>query len=216
MDESNINQLKGSYQEIKQDIEKRLQEFAELWEKGSEDRIFEEMVFCLFTPQSKAKVCWETVKNLRDENRLINAEHKELSDRIKRVRFRNNKARYVIEAREKFIENDEVSLKEKISNFSDPYDAREWLVDNVKGLGYKEASHFLRNIGKGDDLAILDRHILRNMSRLNVIEKVPENLNKKRYLIIEERLREFADHIDIPLQHLDLLLWYRETGEIFK
>ena len=33
---------------------------------------------------------------------------------------------------------------------------------------------------------------------------------------IEKNMREFAMQIDIPISHLDLLLWYKETGEIFK
>jgi len=41
----------------------------------------------------------------------------------------------------------------------------EWLVKNLTGLGYKEAGHFLRNIGSGK-IAILDRHILRNLHAL--------------------------------------------------
>ena len=93
---------------------------------------------------------------------------------------------------------------------------REWLVENVRGMSYKEASHFLRNIGQGEKLTILDRHILKNLKALNVIDKVPKSLSKKKYLEIEEKMMDFADRIKIPLDHLDLLLWYKETGEIFK
>ena len=95
-------------------------------------------------------------------------------------------------------------------------EAREWFVDNVKGIGLKEASHFLRNIGLGEDLAILDRHILKNLALLGVIEEVPASLSRRLYLEIEDRMRKFAENIKIPMSHLDLLLWYMETNEIFK
>ena len=84
------------------------------------------------------------------------------------------------------------------------------------GLGYKEASHFLRNIGLGEEFAILDRHILRNLARLKVIPEVPVSITKKRYLEIEEKLRRFAADIGIPVAELDLLFWSKETGWIFK
>jgi N-glycosylase/DNA lyase len=93
---------------------------------------------------------------------------------------------------------------------------REWLAETVRGMGYKEASHFLRNIGQGSEIAILDRHILRNLIRLGIIEGIPEGLVRKQYLQIEDRMRILARKIGIPLHHLDLVLWYRETGEIFK
>ena len=49
---------------------------------------------------------------------------------------------------------------------------RNFIAENVKGYGLKEASHFLRNIGKSDNqIAILDRHILRNLKALDIIEE---------------------------------------------
>lgn len=89
-------------------------------------------------------------------------------------------------------------------------------MKNVKGMGYKEASHFLRNIGLADDLAILDRHILKNLKIFGIIEEIPKSLSKKKYLEIEEKMRNLANEVNIPLSHLDLLFWSKETGEIFK
>jgi len=214
MSETKKERIKQIYKEIKPTIESRIKEFEDIWEEGDE-RVFDEMAFCLFTPQSKAKVCWDTVKELKKNDLLLEGEEDTISDEIKMVRFRNNKAGYVVEARNKFIENDK-SIKEKISSFDDQKKARKWIVDNVKGLGYKEASHFLRNIGKGENLAILDRHILRNLESLGVINEIPKTLTKKRYLNIEKKMKEFSDEIGIQLGHLDLVLWYKETGEVFK
>jgi N-glycosylase/DNA lyase len=90
-----------------------------------------------------------------------------------------------------------------------------FLVKNFKGFGMKEASHFLRNTGHFD-LAILDRHILRNLLELGVIEEVPESLSAKNYLAIEEKMKDFSNQIGIPFAHLDMLLWAKEAGEVFK
>ncbi len=213
MTSDKVDQIKETYEEITPIIESRIEDFNEIWEEGDE-RIFYEMVFCLFTPQSKAKVCWDTVKELKENHLLLEGCKEKISEKINRVRFRNNKASYLVEAREQFVEDD-ISLKEKISRFEDQKEAREWIVDNVKGLGYKEASHFLRNIGKGDDLAILDRHILKNLVELEVIEE-PKTLTKNKYLDIEKKMEEFSEEVGIPLGHLDLVLWYLETGCVFK
>ncbi|MBE0557207.1 MAG: hypothetical protein IH628_08240 [Proteobacteria bacterium] len=91
-----------------------------------------------------------------------------------------------------------------------------WLVKNVDGLGLKEATHFLRNIGRNGDLAILDRHILRNLKRYGVLRSIPRSLSGREYLRIEVRFHRFARAIGIPINHLDLLFWSRETGLIRK
>ena len=83
-------------------------------------------------------------------------------------------------------------------------------------MGYKESSHFLRNVGFGDDIAILDRHIMKNLVKYGVIEEIPKSLTDKKYLEIEEKMRKFASGVGIPMAHLDLLWWSEETGEIFK
>ena len=210
-------EIKELYEMRKSDIERRLKEFKELFENSNDDRIFAELIFCLLTPQSKAKICWKAVENLMEKDLLIHGSYEQVLRELKGVRFKRNKAKYIIEARKTFTRENEIRIKSVISSFSDSKKAREWLVKNVKGMGYKEASHFLRNIGFGEDLAILDRHILKNLRLLRVIEDIPKKtLTKKRYMEIENKMREFSRDIGIPLSHLDLLFWSKETGEIFK
>jgi len=89
-------------------------------------------------------------------------------------------------------------------------------VRDIDGFGYKEASHFLRNIGRGEGLAILDRHVLRNLRRHGVLRSVPDSLARRRYLEIEEKVQRFARDVRISMAALDLVFWSRETGEVFK
>ena len=112
--------------------------------------------------------------------------------------------------------NGKVKVKSVIDIRGDVYKQRDWLVANIKGFGYKEASHFLRNIGFGEEIAILDRHILRNLVALRVIKKNPQSISKIMYMEIEDKMKLFAKKIDIPLSHLDIVFWCKETGEIFK
>jgi len=211
-----IKEIKKIYNSVKEDIQSRLDDFSRLWENGDEKDIFAELVFCILTPQSKAKNCWNAVKKIVSKNMLLHGDKKQIIKELHGVRFRYKKAEYIIKARKHFLMNNKLSVRSKIQQFKNPYLTREWLVKNIAGFGYKEASHFLRNIGMGEDFAILDRHILKNLRRLDVIRCVPKSLSRNIYLDIEKRMRGFAIGIGIPLSHLDLLLWYRETGEIFK
>ncbi len=214
-------------------ILQRLEEFRRVREESDEDDIFRELAFCLFTPQSKARSCWSAVENLASNELLYRGSAREIAGVINTVRFRNNKARYLVEAREMFSivrgpftgepiargspgPGKVISIGSRLAKFADSRDMREWLVKEVKGLGYKEASHFLRNIGMGEELAILDRHILKNLATAGAIDGVPTSVTRKRYMDIEERMREFSKIIGIPMAHLDLVLWYMETGEVFK
>jgi N-glycosylase/DNA lyase len=182
-------------------------------EKGSEQELFRELVFCLLTPQSRARLCWSSVERLTQRCLLAEGEPVPVREELKGVRFSKRKAEYICRARGTFSSP---SLKSRLREFDSAFQARDWLVQNVLGLGYKEASHFLRNIGRGGDLAILDRHILKNLQLMGVIESIPASLSRKKYLEIEQRMRELSRSMGIPMDHLDLLLWYKEAGEVFK
>ncbi len=211
-----IDELKAIQISIQDEIESRLAEFDRIRKIGDDKAIFAELVFCILTPQSKARVCWAAVENLLDKNLLLNGERDQILGELHGVRFKYKKSEYVVEARDKLSIDGKIAIKPRISRFSDVCDAREWLVRNVKGIGYKEASHFLRNIGFGENLAILDRHILKNLRSLGVIEEIPDSLSRRRYLEIEREMMEFADRVKIPMSHLDLVMWYNEAGEVFK
>ncbi|MFK4785127.1 N-glycosylase/DNA lyase [Fusobacterium sp. MFO224] len=205
------------YLEIKPSIEKRLEEYREIWEKGSNEDIHAELSFCILTPQSKAKNAWKAITNMREDGVLFQAPAEKLSEYLNIVRFKNNKAKYLVELRNKMTdENGKIITKDFFNKFDTVEERREWIVKNIKGMAYKEAGHFLRNIGFGENLAILDRHILKNLVKLGIIEEVPKTLTKRLYLEIEDKMRVFCKETGIPMDHIDLFLWYLEAGEIFK
>lgn len=208
------NRLLAEYNSKKKDIQKRLGEFRLVWTK-SDERIFSELCFCICTPQSKALHCHEAVSGLTKSGLLFSGDVSQVRDGLKKVRFPNNKAKYIVETREKLSSGRGLDVKRRISD-KDIAATREWLVSNVKGIGYKEASHFLRNIGFGEDLAILDVHILNNMVEFKVIGERPKTLTKKKYMELEIKLKDFSKKIGIPLAELDLLFWSMKTGHIFK
>jgi len=84
----------------------------------------------------------------------------------------------------------------------------------VKGIGYKESSHFLRNVGF-DDYAIIDFHIIDLLVKYQLIKR-PKTITKNKYLEIEKILKKIAEKTNLTLAELDLYLWYMETGKILK
>ncbi len=213
--QSDLVNLKNSYTPRKGIIRKRLNEFKEVF-RGSDKKIFAELCFCICTPQSNAKACDRAISGLVESGELYAGSERRISYYLKGVRFHRNKAGFIVSARKFFSGGNRIRIKEKIREFRDNEKLREWLVKNVTGIGFKEASHFLRNIGLGKNRAILDRHILKNLKNLGVIDEIPKNISGKKYIEIENKMCEFSRKIGIPMDELDLLLWSEETGEVFK
>ena len=213
-----VDDWKKTYSNIKDIIRKRLEEFSLVWREADDERLFAEFIFCHLTPQSKAKTSWEAVKCLMKYGYLLYGNVDEVRSCLTGVRFKNKKAHYILLSRNKYwyYPGGFRKFLLDIGLPDDVYSAREYLVKDVKGMGYKEASHFLRNIGFGKDIAILDRHILKNLALVGAIPTVPKSLNRRRYIEIENTMRQLSVDIGIPLDHLDLLLWYLEAGEVFK
>ena len=201
-----VEYLKNS--EVKKLVDARLKEFRELG-NGSSNEIFKELCFCILTANFNAEKSMKIQMKIGDgflilPESLLASKLKELGHR-----YPNTRARYIVDARKH-----KNSLRTTIKMFNDENKLREWLDKNVKGIGYKEASHFLRNIGY-TDFAIIDFHIIDVLTKYNIIEK-PKTLTKRTYLETEELLRKIAGKSNLNLAELDLYLWYMETGKILK
>ena len=211
-----ITELKADYRKKKPAIEKRLAEFKAVYEQG--DRaIFEELCYCILTAGSSAKMGMRTVEALKDI--LQSGTEKELQQRAKshHVRFWRIRPSYIVKTRDYLKDACGMKLRLLLESFDDRHARRDFFAKNklVKGLGYKEASHFLRNIGF-PGYAILDKHILNSLREMGVISTRMRPTTQAGYLEIEKRLEKFAREIGIDMDHLDLLLWSRKTGEILK
>jgi len=196
--------IKKEFSKRKDMIRRRLSDFSLV----SEKEYFYELCFCLLTPGSKARQAEKVIDFLKEkdfENGPI-----DFGEELKRVRFHNTKKKRLVDMKKSYP-----ALLQEIKGNHDNFRLREYLVENVNGLGYKEASHFLRNIGR-ENLAILDRHILKNLVRFGALDVVPNSLGRKNYLEIEQKLRKLAKENGLSMDELDLLFWSLETGEVFK
>lgn len=211
-----IPSIRKAHRERAGEIEERLEEFREVWRSGTDLRLWEEMVFCFFTGGCSAKMGLRSIEAVRPH--LLDGSHESLTEALVGVhRYPRARAGYVVASREFLLEHCGLRLRKKLESFKDPLERRDWLVKEkgIKGLGYKEASHYLRNIGfRG--YAILDKHVLRCMHELGLIDTPKPPITRMRYLSVETTLKNFADQLRIDFDEMDLVLWSMRTGEILK
>ena len=204
-------------------VERRLKEYETLGRKGFVtfnlrpfvDMTVEatkktELAFCISTANSSA-ISGLKFQKMLEGKELENLNLETIRNFMKSagVRFYNNKALYLRQALDKW------KVVEEALGERDDLVAREILVKNVKGFGYKEASHFLRNLGR-KNVAIVDRHVTRWLVKQGYIKEPSNSLNKKTYLKLENILREIAQERKVSLAKLDLLIWYETTGKVLK
>jgi len=183
-----------------------LSEFEKNKTSSKKDK-FLELCFCILVANSSMEKTFKIWKEIGKD--FLKLTKEELSQRLKELgyRFYNKRAEYIVEARNK------MELLEEILKLDDEFMIREKLIKNFKGIGWKEASHFLRNLGY-KNFVILDRHVLKSLRDLSIIDEIPKALNKRIYLKIEERLREIANKLEISLAELDFYLFYKSSRKI--
>ena len=226
--------LKQEYNNKKDRIRERLSQFEKFFnepyswhyingdlkllpsEEKDDYRIFEELAFCIFTANTSAEMGAKAVDAVR--NVLISGNAADMTRRLEGIyRFNNVRPAHIIHTRTYLKNSLNFQLKNKIKSFKNKNELRDFFALNkdIKGLGMKEASHFLRNIGfKG--YAILDKHIINSLHEFEVIKTNEKPKNAKEYLEIEQKFVDFSKNICIDMDELDLLLWSRKNGRILK
>jgi N-glycosylase/DNA lyase len=211
-----IEKIKTAYSERRDEVRTKLSEFEAVWQAENDERLWEEMVFCFFTGGCSARMGLRSIEAVR--HLLLNGNQAELAHALRgKHRYPNARSGYIVASRDFLQEHCGLQLRRKLESFDNHLERRDWLVKEkrIKGLGYKEASHFLRNIGlKG--YAILDKHILRSLAELEIIDDPKPPNTRAKYLMIEEKLKDLANLTEIDFDELDLVLWSLKTGEILK
>ena len=213
-----VERVVATHKARRKEIRKRLGEFQEVWRRGSDARLWEELAYCIFTAGASARMGLSAVDAVRPL--LLDGEAEAMTTALKKAgahRFPVARPRYIVSTRDYFHADCGMSLRKRLRSFKDPVERRDWLAQDkqVKGLGYKEASHFLRNIGvKGH--AILDKHVMRCLAEMGVIDTAKPPSTRSKYLEVEQQLIGFARDVRIDFDELDLVLWSMKTGEVLK
>ena len=210
-----IPRIRAEHRRRESEVRQRLQEFSAIWESRDDQRIWAEMVYCFFTGGCSAVMGLRSVEAVRPL--LANGTSKKVAERLKGVhRYPNARARYVADSRKYLKRVYDMRLWDVLGSM-EHHARRDWLVNEkgIKGLGYKEASHFLRNIGfRG--YAILDKHVLRCLADLKIIDDPKPPTTRSRYLTVEDKLKKMSSSLKIDFDEMDLVLWSLKTGKVLK
>jgi len=187
----------------------RAEEFK-LNNRAGEGVWFRELILCILTSNSSFISAYKALNYIFDD--VLYLDQEQISKRLREAgyRFYNLKSKYIYKAKQ-WYGNLSVKIK-KMANESQE-EAREYIIENIYGLGLKEASHFLRNVGYFD-LAIIDRHLLRFLNQIGTSNlKLKSN---KDYYLGESILKSIASNLNIQVGLLDLFIFFKQTNTIVK
>ena len=211
-----IENIKRAHRGRRAEIRRRLSEFAAIGRSGSDEKLWEEMVFCFFTGGCSARMGLNSIEAVKPL--LLTGDQAALAAALTGVhRYPNARSRYIVASREFLRQHCGLGLRKKLNGFRCTHERRDWLVreKGIKGLGYKEASHYLRNIGYRG-YAILDKHVLNCLAELKIIAEPKPPKTRSEYLMIENNFKDLTQTTGIDFDELDLVLWSMKTGVILK
>lgn len=210
-----------AYQDRKEVIEERLEEFEEL-SNASEERKLQELAFVIFSSQTEARKAWSASKEIYRDGLLLKGDGGKIEKLLEshEVSYSEEKAGYIREVREKLmqptLENPSRELKlSSVLEGKDLEDSRKWMVESLPGVGMKSASHFLRNTGT-DRVAILSGHVVSLLYELGETGETEPPAGRQEYLEMERCFLNLSDRLELEPSALDLVLWSMRTGEVFR
>lgn len=211
-----IENIRIAHQARRGEIRARLAQFRDIWKTGTNERLWEELAYCIFTAGASARMGLRSIDAVG--NLLGNGTREEMTRALVSVhRYPRARPGYIVTTRDYLLQDCGMRIRDRLESFSDPIERRDWLANEprIKGLRYKESSHYLRNIGLSG-YAILDKHVLRSLAELEIVDNPQPPTTRARYLETEQLMKQFARRLRIDFDELDLVLWSMKTGEILK
>jgi N-glycosylase/DNA lyase len=126
--------------------------------------------------------------------------------RRRMYRFPSSKAHQLARTRAA-VTNAAGTLTSLINSFESPTAAREWFSTFAPGVGPKQASMFLRNVGLSYELAVLDRHVISYMHAQELLSSEESLARLVSYSRVEERLSSHAAQMGHEVGYLDWAIW---------
>jgi N-glycosylase/DNA lyase len=198
------------------------------WQAMSEEQLWNELVSCILGSQVQHENL-QCIINYLISKELLSVKHLlSNSERYERniqlalkkpipspltktgkikYRYPKTKANYIRRTGES-IYSTSSSIKGILASCKDEYIARVKIISIAVGIGPKQASLFLRNIGYAENLAILDSHILKYMVVIGLIPQIFKAVSYlSKYKEIEEILNNYATKFKENLACLDTAIW---------
>ena len=186
------------------------------WSRHSEDDLWRELVSCIlgsrvrFEAAHAAVERMEGMRLLSRPRRIAHFDQYEqdtvtaLSGGYPFYRVRANQIRRAAER----IYGSRGSIRDFLDRAGDVCDARRLLASEVSGLGPKQASLFLRNIGYAKNVAVLDVHVLTYMSWVGLTDAPIKSVSTvRKYETLENSFIEHASSLGFTPDQFDLAVW---------
>ena len=186
------------------------------WVSHSEDNLWRELVSCILGSRVRFEVAYAAVERL-EENELLTARRRE--SRFQQYEddataalsggypFYRLRARQLREAAERLY-GKSGSIRGFLQDALDVRAARRLLTDEIAGLGPKQASLFLRNIGFAQYVAVLDVHVLAYMNWVGLTEKLFRSVPTiRKYETLEDAFIQHACSLGCSPDRFDLAVW---------
>src|SRR5258708_2427797 len=145
-----IAELKSLYLLKQPVIRARLSDFESIWLTADNFRLFEELVFCIFTAGASARMGLNCIERIRPI--LLTGTRGKLTRAVlHKHRYPRSRSGYIVHTR-KYVQNEhKMDLRNAIESISDFHLRRDFFAANpgIKGIGYKETSHYVRTIAIG-------------------------------------------------------------------
>ena len=203
------------------------------WHEMSETRLWEELCLCILSSNVSYELALSAFWHLRNM-RLLNPKWiigreteveriaDELSKRIylprrkdgslRKYRFPHTRARNIVNATKVLYQNDH-DLLWVLRKSDSEQEARAFLAENIPGVGLKQASHFLRNIGYSRSLAIIDSHVMGFLIEMGAIRKEKIKIvTPEIYIRLEKVVKNLCDSLGVNLSIFDMAIWQYMRG----
>lgn len=195
----------------------------------NESKLLSELILCILSSQEKYEVALAIMKELRKQNVLrvpkSKNEFNDIKQQIKyilqnpveyksneqtytrRLRFFVKKSQYIIGTIENIYLKD-LTIREILRKNECMQVTRVNVINYSYGLGPKQASMFLRNIGYYTEFAVLDKHVIDYMRLIGLTSATETSFsNISTYQKMEMKLKKYAESFNLSLLHLDLAIW---------
>lgn len=200
------------------------------WRQMKEEELLHEATICIFSSQLLFEMAVAMADHLRETGILRSDSRRECSEefehrlcaalsvpipftnsdgerRISYPRFKNRFS-FLLTKTIFAIYGQSKTIRDFLVSAHDAKEAREVLIEHIYGFGPKQASLFLRRVGYGEDLAILDVHVLDYLDLAHGISFSPNRLGKLSfYEEVEDAFREIASNFGHSVGCVDLATW---------
>lgn len=186
------------------------------WSRHSEDDLWRELVSCILGSRVRFETALAAVDRMSSMRLLSGSRRRGHFDQYEqdtvtalagRYPFYRVRANQIRRAAERLY-GSRGSIRELLDSVDDVRDARRLLASDISGLGPKQASLFLRNIGYAKHVAVLDVHVLAYMNRAGLTDAPIRSVSTvRKYEALEDSFIEHAYSLGCTPDQFDLAVW---------